>query len=150
MSDEKRRRDLAAIHIAKKELRLQDEAYRDVISRVSGGRTESSAALTEAERGQLLAAFGQLGWVNAAAVQPSFKVARKPQARLVWALWTELGKLGALDNPSREACRAFCARMAKTGASTDPDFLTGAQLAVVIEALKSMRNRAAFSGKAAS
>lgn len=62
--------------------------------------------------------------------------ARRPEARLVWALWAELGRLGALRDTSRAACRAFCAATAKIPATTDPDFLTPAQRDTVIIVLK--------------
>jgi phage gp16-like protein len=136
MRKDPRTNDLAAIHIAKKELRLDDDTYRDLVRRFTGGRADSAARMSAAERRSLLAQFGKLGFVNQAKPQRAWKPARKPQARLVWALWKELGDLGALDNPAREACRAFCAKTAGIEAATDPDFLDAAQLNKVIEGLK--------------
>lgn len=133
MADAARRAELAAIHIAKKELRLEDEDYRLIIRRISGGRHESSADLSLYERRQLL---DELARLRPRAVERPFKKAKKPQARLVWALWGELKRRGALENPSREACRAFCAKTAGIEAATDPDLMTAAQLDPVINALK--------------
>ncbi len=80
--------------------------------------------------------------------------ARKPQARLVWALWAELGRLGALRDTSRAACRAFCAATAKIPATTDPDFMTAAQLDPVVIVLKAWlartRQRRGAAGPARS
>jgi hypothetical protein len=139
--DAQRTKELAAIHVAKKELRLCDEDYRATVERLTQGRTDSAGTMSPPERRALLAHFQRLGWGRSSTViedgvEPPFKRARKPQARLVWALWRELERAGALDNPTREACRAFCARTAGIGASTDPDLMTSAQLDPVIAALK--------------
>lgn len=53
--------ELAKIHIAKKDLGLSDEEYRDVISSVAPGKT-SSAKLNTKERLALLERFGELGF----------------------------------------------------------------------------------------
>ena len=134
MADLARRADLAAIHIAKNELRLEDEDYRLIVRRISGGHTESSADLAPHQRKQLLAELAHL--LPPRAVERPFKKAKKPQARLVWALWGELKRRGALENPSREVCRAFCAKTAGIEVATDPDLMTAAQLDPVINALK--------------
>jgi phage gp16-like protein len=49
-----RRSELAVIHIAKKQLGLDDETYRAVIRMISNGKTDSSADLDHVERSRLL------------------------------------------------------------------------------------------------
>jgi phage gp16-like protein len=142
VTDDLRRRELADIHIAKRELRLEDGDYRAIIERVTANRVSSAAAMTVGERHELLRLFAQRGWFNRAPVERAFKPARKARARLVWALWGELHRMGALEAKppramDRAACRAFCARQASIDVATDPDFLEDAQLVAVIEALKS-------------
>jgi phage gp16-like protein len=55
-----RQRDLARIHLAKKQLGLDDEAYRDLL-RSTTGQT-SAAELDARQRWAVLLAFGKLGW----------------------------------------------------------------------------------------
>lgn|SRR5487761_638261 len=148
MADAARRADLAAIHIAKKDRQLEDEDYRLIIRRISGGRTESSANLALQERKQLLAELAALPRRRPS--ERPFKKAKRPQARLVWALWGELKRRGALDNPSREACRAFCAKTAGIEAATDPDLMMAAQLDPVISALKAWVARKKAKGSSRS
>jgi Protein of unknown function (DUF1018) len=57
-----RQAELAKIHLAKKQLCLDDEAYRAMIERITKGRTDSSAEMTEAERRALLDEFARKGF----------------------------------------------------------------------------------------
>lgn len=59
-SPEQRRRDLAMIHLAKKELDLDDDMYRDILQQCCG--TESAAELDAPNRRKLLAFFRGRGW----------------------------------------------------------------------------------------
>ena len=63
-----RKKDLARIHLAKKELGLEDEAYRDLLKGTTG-RT-SSADLSAKERWQVLMAMAKLGAKAAAEPYP--------------------------------------------------------------------------------
>ena len=60
MSDNPRNRDLAMIHLAKKELGLDDDLYRAILKQVCG--VESSADLDQPNRRKLLAFFRGKGW----------------------------------------------------------------------------------------
>ena len=140
----KRRRDLAAIHIAKKDLGLSDESYRAVIRRVTTGRTESSASCGDEERRELLKEFERLGWrpkrqgKKRAGSRPRSADPRAAKAR---ALWIALYHLGEVENPSEDALGAFVER--QTGVEAF-QWLDPAQFNQVIEALKSMCARAGF------
>ena len=63
---------LAAIHIGKKNLGMDDESYRLLLSDMFGKR--SAKDLTEAEQGELLERFKQLGFVPK---KPQNKTANK-------------------------------------------------------------------------
>lgn len=54
-----RRGDLARIHLAKKEIGLDDDAYRELLKGVTG--KTSAADLNSAQRFQVLLAMGKLG-----------------------------------------------------------------------------------------
>ena len=69
----------------------------------------------------------------------------KPYIRLIHALWNSCHKLGAVENGSREALRAFCKRFIAHGddkIAVDPDLLTHQQATPIIKALKEMEARA--------
>lgn len=55
-----RRRDLALIHLAKKDLGLDEDMYRDILMQCCG--VESAAELDPANRRKLLAFFRGRGW----------------------------------------------------------------------------------------
>jgi hypothetical protein len=132
-----RRLLLAVLQMAKVQLALSDAAWRDLIERETGQAScdaAGDAALLKLMRRLKLMGFGSHRAAEAAMGRCT--TARKPQARLVWALWAELGRLGALRDNSRAACRAFCAATAKIPAITDPDFMTTSQLDPVIIVLK--------------
>jgi phage gp16-like protein len=143
-----RRGLLAVAHIAKAQLAIEDDDWRDLVERETGKRScadvETPALL------KLMQRLEAMGFVNKQKVQRGFKKSRKPQARLCWALWAELKQRGAIRNPSREAARALFATLAGIeGASTDPDFMDAAQLRKAVEGLKAMVARAKAEESAA-
>ena len=143
---------LGKVHIGKKVLRLDDPTWVDLVQRVTGAGSCAHASdgglvalATELER----LGFKPAPPKNQKSGKPDFKKSDKPQVRLVFALWGELSRRGALTSPTKESLRAFCANMADTGAaSTDPEFLDGRQLRKVIEALKAMVARDDAKGRA--
>ena len=76
---------LAKIHIAKKDLGLDDGTYRDVLRRVTGKDSASLMLISELEK--VIYEFGNLGWQPSAVAKP--KHGKKP-------------KVGT-DKPSRQA-----------------------------------------------
>lgn len=139
-ADRHRKALLAKVHIAKAQLGMDDPAWCDLVLRVTGASSCRDAATPRLIN--LANELERLGFKDRARPSGSgsaagFRPSAKPQVRLVFALWSELGRMGALESPTKESLRAFCANMGKTGAAlTDPEFLTGAQLSLVIEALK--------------
>ncbi len=127
---------LAKIHIARKELKLQEEDYRAILRRVAG--VESAAGLDDAALEAVLAELRRLGW------KPAFTGKKPDRAdlRMIFGLWAELGRQGALVDPSRSALRAFVGRQEDV---SDPEFLRRDQAQRVIEALKAWLRR--VSGK---
>lgn len=126
---------LAKVHIAKKELALPEESYRAILVRMTG--RESSKDCTEGQLERLLAEFRRLGWQPKPGKGGSGY--DKPHVRKIYALWREAGVVGAVDNASKEALRAFVAR--QTGKSA-PEFCSPGDANRVTEALKAMIRRA--------
>ncbi len=132
---EYRRRALAKIHIAKKELGLTDAEYRDLIATLVPDR-DSAADLSDAELQQLLDRLYALGWRPRIQRGPS-----RPLPPLVWKarhLWLDLHAAGAVKNPRWTALARFVKRMTGVG---DLRKLTSKQAAVVVEALKKWLER---------
>jgi phage gp16-like protein len=115
------RADLARIHIAKKELGLDDATYRGVLW--DRYRKESAAYLTPSEAADLIELFRQKGW------RPiSFG-----QFGLIHVLWRKLEAAGALDHAEEGALAGF---VEHTTGKNDLRRLTVHEASRVIEMLK--------------
>jgi len=129
---------MAQVHIAKKELGLDDDTYRDVVRRVTGHGSAGDCGPVQLER--LLAEFRRLGW-RFKTKRPKSKL---PRVRKVWALWGDMCRKDLVRAEGlvaqRAALRAFVERM--TGVA-DPEWLTPEQASQVIEGLKSWKSRGA-------
>jgi hypothetical protein len=138
--DVARKAELAKIHLAKKQLRLDDATYREVVARVCGGK-RSAADLTMPERHALLDEFKRLGfqaapprdraddWIAIDDSHPGAEHLRK-----LLACAHQLERIGAVKSDStKQWLRKFVKRL--TGVD-DLRWLTAAQTNSVIEALK--------------
>jgi phage gp16-like protein len=74
-SESVRKRDLAKIHIAKKELGLDDETYRDILEQIAGVR--SSALLDEDSRILVIKRFKELGFKPAVKKECGYRSVHK-------------------------------------------------------------------------
>jgi phage gp16-like protein len=115
------RTDLAKIHIAIKELGLDDATYRGVLW--DRYHKESAADLTQQQAADLLDLFRQKGW----------RPASFGQRGLIHVLWHKLEAAGALDHPGEKALAAFIEHA--TG-KDDLRRLTVREASRVIEMLK--------------
>lgn len=122
------RMDLARIHIAKKELGLDDATYRGILW--DRYRLDSAAELSDSQTADLIELFREKGWHPASARQRG----------LILALWHQLEAAGALHHPGGRALTAFVAHA--TG-KHDLRRLTVREASQVIEMLKKWRERVA-------
>ncbi len=129
-----RNASLAKIHIAKEQLCLDDDTYRDVLERVTGKR--SSSGMTETARGLVIAEFKRMGWSGGFG---TIKKSQKGYVRKVYALWGDLKRSGIWREDGVKSLRAFVKKMTDCD---DPEWMTYAQASRVIEALKKMKARA--------
>lgn len=131
-----RRRQIAQIQIARKDLAMDEGTYRAVLVRVTGERSLTQLDLSGLER--VVAEMRRLGFM------PSGKrpVSKQPHVRKVYAIWTSMASL--LEDSSRAALRSFVLR--QTGVAS-PDWLDGAQANKAIEGLKAWRARLAAGAK---
>lgn len=136
-----RRSMLAKVHVAKKEMALDDDTYRAVIFRVTGHA--SSADCTDEQLTALLGEFRRLGWqakptLRRGSGQSASKAADHPTAKKARAMWISLGHLGAIKNPSEKALETFAARQTECAQMQWAD---QGKMFKLIEALKAMALR---------
>lgn len=103
---------IAKIHVAKKQLALTDQNYRDTLRRVTG--KESCADMTGPELQHVVDEFKRLGF----SAPPPKRAGKKKQAdgaqvAKVRAMWLALYHLGEVRDPSEEAMGEYVRRMAK-------------------------------------
>lgn len=129
----KRRALLAQLHIAKKDMALEEESYRAFLLRV-GGQC-SARDLSDQQLQKVLAEFTALGWKKE--WFKKYATSHHPDVRKVFAIWRSL-RNHLTCKGSRAGLRAFVERL--TGVS-DPNFLDSTQARHVIETLKAMQKR---------
>ncbi len=137
--DGARKADLAAIHIAKAELRWDDDHYRDILFAVC--RVRSSGELDFAGRKRFLAHLRACGWSGRPKGQADRAKARGGPVRApltpvqgkMWALWQQLADAHLVDDRNMPALLAWVKR--QTGVDR-LEWLKGRQEDLVIESLK--------------
>ncbi len=125
----------AQIHIAKAQLGLDDETYRDVL-KGSTGKT-SCAAMNERELKTALQAFKDRGFKSRPPRKPKGNTTL--EEKLV-AIWRSMANDGLLNNGSDAALRSYVRR--QTGNRYEaPQFCDNRTLIRLIESLKQWRKR---------
>ena len=128
--------NLAKIHIAKKQLGLDDDTYRDVLERVTNKR--SSKGMSSKQHLAVLDEFKRLGWKPYSNRQKWRKRSDKDYVRKIFAIWTDLKNRNIWRDKRRASLVNFVRDM--TGMD-DPDFLTPTDASKIIEALKAIEKR---------
>ena len=133
-----RQRLIRLIHVGKRELGLDDETYRTLLSGCVAKDSTSTMSVPELER--VLERMKRSGFKvrvksarPPAQSRPGRPLAQYPEARKVRALWLFLHQLGAVKNPSEEALAAYVKRIAKVDAL---QWTNGNQTEALIETLK--------------
>ena len=129
------------IHVARRELGMDEDAYRLMLERVTG--VASLRAMSVRQKIEVIDELKRMGFRIKSGGHKLPK-AFAPHSRQIHALWKSCYRLGVIENPSREALRAFCKRFVAHGNETvavDPDLLSRDQAAPVIAALRAMETR---------
>lgn len=134
-----RQRLIRLIHVAKRELRLDEETYRDMLLGVSG--KASSADLSTEELEKVLAHLKRNGF-KVRSKRGDVPQADDAQSRMIRGLWLELHQTGAVRNASEAALAAFTKRMTGVDAL---QWLTSEQASKLIEELKRWLSRVSKS-----
>ncbi len=145
MSKSPRQRITAQIHIARKDLGLDDDTYRALLTGATG--KSSCADMDLQQLYKALARMKAAGWKPRSRQAQRRKVSpasrhkdygKKTEADKIRALWISMHKAGYLTDGSEQALGRWCHRM--TG-KYSPDWLNGYEAAKVIEALKQWQKR---------
>jgi len=139
-SQQQRRVMLAKVHVARKELGLDEDSYRGVLVQVTGHM--SAANCTEGQLVDVLKHFEARGFKTRPRKAGQRPSADHPSARKSRALWISLYHLGAIDHASEKALEAFAARQLKVAALQWAD---QSQCYKLVEALKAIAERHGWS-----
>ncbi len=141
MQPSNRQRLIRLIHVAKRDLSLDDDTYRSILQRF--GRKESSSDLTVPELEQVLEHLKRSGFKvrskgkpakpKAVKAKPSRPLAQDAESKKIRALWLFLHELGAVKNPSEEALATYVKRIAGVDAL---QWISGEQAERLIETMK--------------
>ena len=135
-----RQGDLAKIHIARAQLGLDDDAYRQLLRTLC--QVESASSLDYAGRQRLLKHFQACGWKPAPAVRAKVKqLADGPQIKMMRGLWIELHQAGKVREPSEGALLNFARRFVRPDRCDHLRWLSATAASQCIEALKQWRDR---------
>lgn len=131
----RRRAMLAKIHVAKKQLQLADDDYRQILLDAAG--RASAGDCTEAELERVLKRLAEIGFKPIAKTAGP-RPAQHPVARKARALWISLYHLGAVHSPNEKALESFARRQLGCEKLVWANQSQGFKL---IEALKAMAAR---------
>ncbi len=132
----KRRAMLAKIHLAAKQLTMDEDDYRQILREETG--QASAGGCSDSELEKVIARLQRLGFKP---LRNGRGTATHPMARKARALWISLHQLGVVNNPSEQALEAFAKRQLGC------DRLVWARQSdafKLIEALKAMATRAGW------
>lgn len=93
---------IAAIKITQKQAGIFTESHKLNVLDVSNQRTDSCAQLTLKEQQELLARYKKLAPLGGSTFQ------LPPQLKMIYSLWSQLHKAGAVNVDSKQACDTFC------------------------------------------
>ncbi|HBO9849884.1 gp16 family protein [Pseudomonas aeruginosa] len=140
MSTDNRLRLIKLIHVGRRELGMDDDTYRLLLSGMKGlGGATSTADLSVPNLYRVLEQLKQRGFK----VRPSKKqrpLAADEQSKKIRALWLTLHGQGEVRDPSEEALGKFVMKMTGVQAL---QWLSSEQASQVIENLKKWQRRVA-------
>lgn len=139
-STDMRTRLIRLIHVARRELGMQEDDYRAMMANIPQleGAT-SSAGLSIPKLKLVLETLKRKGFkVVPKSKKPQGKLADDPQSKLIRHLWLSLHSAGKVRDPSEQALAKYVARLTKVD---QLQWLDGKQAATVIESLKSWLER---------
>lgn len=138
-SNPERLRLIKLIHVARRELRMDDDTYRLLLAGMKslGGAT-STADLSIPNLVKVLEQLKLRGFKVRSSKTGKRAQAGDEQSKKIRSLWLSLHELGAVSDPSEEALAKFVLSMTRVNAL---QWLSTAQASRVIEQLKQWMRR---------
>lgn len=132
------------IHVARRDLQMAEDAYRQVVRKITRERAESAKDCTDEELEAVMKHMRRCGFRirhrTGAGTKPTKprKPASRPladhaQDKKIRALWLFLNQLGVVRDPSEQALASYVKRLTRVDAL---QWLNASQTETVIEALK--------------
>jgi len=149
MTNDKRGQLIRLIHVAKRELKLTDDAYRHALGEAANGK-DSSAKMTIKELEAVLELFKAAGFKRKLNNKrrlspPAGSRVRTAEAGMIRAVWITMSKQGFLRDGSETALNSYVKRMTvklNNGIGVDEVQWLNEHLAYkVLEALKNWHRR---------
>ncbi len=143
-SSDPRTRLIRLIHVARRQLGMQEDDYRQFLANIPALEGATSVAdLTIPKLDMVLDRLKAKGFkvvpkTKSPQKKPPRKLADDPQSRLIRHLWLSLHTAGKVRDPSEQALAKYAARLTKV---EQLQWLDGKQAAVVIESLKDWLER---------
>jgi len=132
-----RQRLIRLIHVARRELAMDEDTYRALLVQCTG--QDTSARLSVAELDTVLAHMKRRGFKVRHTTRTSKRaLAQSPQDKKIRALWLALHQQGAVRDPSEAALAAYVKRIAHVDAL---QWLNIEQASQIIETLKRWEKR---------
>ena len=136
MNQDKRKRLIKLIHVAKRELHMDDDTYRGILMQVGNSNSSSKMSISRLEA--VLEHFKKVGFKVVSKAKVNLPLATDPQSKKIRALWLELHSKGIVRDSSEFAL----AKMVKRLTGVDSlKWITSDQASMVIESLKQWLNR---------
>lgn len=132
---DKRKRLVRLIHVARRDISMDEDTYRSVLLSITGKVSASSLGILQLEH--VLAHMKKCGF-KVRTNRQSRQLAGDAQSKKIRALWLDLHQAGVVRNASEEALAAFVKRMTGIDAL---QWLDSGQASQVIEELKKWKNR---------
>lgn len=148
-----RNTELAKIHIAKKDLALDDDAYQHIIRNVGGAESGSAADLDPAGRTKVIGHFIRQGWRPRRRPRPRGALtddgelrASDGQIKMIRSIWIQMADAGAVENRTEQGLRAWLRASTRRyhpqrAGYSAPEFIPEWVAQRVIEQLKSWAKR---------
>lgn len=139
-SSNQKPRLIQLIHIAKSQLGIDDDTYRNMLKQLT--QKDSTKQLTVGQLNRVIAHLQGLGFKIKSKTNPKQVAAKDPQSQKIRALWRELHEHGHVTDNTEVALSAYVKRI--TGIESLA-WLNTAQASQIIETLKKWLSRTELS-----
>ncbi len=152
--------DLAKIHIAKKDLGIDDDTYRLIITTIGGAKSGSAKELTPTGRAKVLQHFVSKGWKPKRATRAGQAPGKRPprrvvdheilaslgQVKMIRSIWIQMANAGVVHDRTEQGLRRWIqaasrAHHPQRAGYSAPEFLPEVVAQKITEHLKAWAKR---------